>query len=159
MLYTAIAAVAFAATVAAAPSAETKKRASGSDQNISIYRFGDPAGCHDVLRVSGACGISTYFKNVDQAASFVAIPSKLFDKFTPNDPKSPTTKAAPQTNTLCGKTITITHNGVTKTAIVADRNFSNDNSIDTCMDIWSAFGGKDGDGTVIHGATWSVDGV
>ncbi|KAJ3497885.1 hypothetical protein NLG97_g1553 [Lecanicillium saksenae] len=148
MLYTAIAGLALAATAAAAPSTEIEKRAGGGNQNISIYRYGDAKQCHHILRDAGACGISTYFKNVNQEASFVAMPATIFDKY-----------GSAQHNKLCGKTVTIKHNGVTKTAIVADRNLSNDHSIDTCLDIWKAFGGKDNDGTLIRGATWSVNGV
>ncbi|KAJ2976718.1 hypothetical protein NQ176_g4779 [Zarea fungicola] len=73
------------------------------------------------------------------------MPAGVFDKF-----------GSAQHNTLCGKTIKITRNGVTKTAIVADRNLSVDNSIDTCLDIWTAFGGHDNDGSLIHGASWTI---
>lgn len=141
---------ALAATAAAAPSANEERAAqvSKNNQNISIYRFGDATQCHHILRDSGACGISTYFKNVNQEASFVAMPSDVFDQY-----------GSAQHNKLCGKTIKITKNGVTKTAIVADRNLSNDHSIDVCLDIWKAFGGKDNDGTLIRGASWTIDGV
>lgn len=145
MQYTAVITLAVAAIAAARPN---EALVSGSDQNISIYAFGDAGSCHHTLRDFGACGISTFFKNVNQDASFVAMPSGVFDRY-----------GSGQHNRLCGKTITITKNGVTKTAIVADRNVSVDNSIDTCLDIWTAFGRHDGDGTLIHGATWNIDGV
>lgn len=120
-------------------------QAHSDNANGSIYRFGDANECHRILREYGACGISTYFQNVDPNASFVAMPSGVFDQF-----------GSAQHNTLCGKTITISHNGVTRTGIVADRNLSNDNSIDMCLDLWTAFGGHDNDGTVIHNMSFSV---
>lgn len=132
-------------SVSAAPTEEIAKRASGSNTNGSIFRFGSASQCHDILRTSGACGISTYFKNVSPKKSFVAMPSEIFDQYGQS-----------QHNTLCGKTITMKHNGVTKTAIVADRNLSNDHSIDMCLDLWQAFGGHDGDGTLIKGFSWSI---
>lgn len=146
-----VAALAFTASAAPAKeerAAQLSKRLSKSNQNISIFAFGDATRCHHTLRDSGACGISTFFKNVNQEASFVAMPADVFDQH-----------GSAQHNTLCGKTIKITHNGVTKTAIVADRNLSNDHSIDTCLDIWQAFGGHDGDGTIIRGASWTIAGV
>ncbi|OAA65127.1 hypothetical protein LEL_10574 [Akanthomyces lecanii RCEF 1005] len=115
------------------------------DQNISIYSFDEAMECHHILRDYGACGISMYFKGVDQEASFVAMPAKIFDEH-----------GSAQNNELCGQTIRITHQGVSRTAIVADRNLSPDNSIDTCLDIWQAFGGHKGDGTLIRGASWVI---
>lgn len=61
-----------------------------------------------------------------------------------------------QYNTLCGKKITITKNGVSRTGVIADRNLSNDNSIDMCLDLWTAFGGRDNDGTVIRGLSFDI---
>ncbi|CEJ81208.1 hypothetical protein VHEMI01350 [[Torrubiella] hemipterigena] len=117
----------------------------GDNANGSIYRFGDANECHRILREYGACGISTYFQNVDPNSSFVAMPSGIFDKY-----------GSAQHNTLCGKKITIKHNGVTRTGVVADRNLSNDNSIDMCLDLWTAFGGHDNDGTVIHNMSFDI---
>lgn len=119
--------------------------AHSDNANGSIYRFGDATECHNILRDYGACGISTYFKNVNQGASFVAMPANVFDQY-----------GAAQNNKLCGKTITITHNGVTRTGVVADRNLSNDDSIDMCLDLWTAFGGHDNDGTVIHNMSFDI---
>ncbi|KAK3181599.1 hypothetical protein K4F52_007154 [Lecanicillium sp. MT-2017a] len=133
------------AVLAVAVSAAPEKRASGSNQNGSIYRYGNAQECHHILRDYGACGISTYFKNVNQEASFVAMPADVFDRY-----------GSAQHNSLCGKTITMKRNGVTRTAIVADRNLSNDHSIDMCLDLWTAFGGHDNDGTVIHGFNWNI---
>ncbi|KAJ2983471.1 hypothetical protein NQ176_g658 [Zarea fungicola] len=113
--------------------------------NGSIYRFGDANECHRILRDYGACGISTYFQNVDPNASFVAMPAGFFDQY-----------GAAQHNSLCGKTITISKNGVSRTGVVADRNLSSDNSIDMCLDLWTAFGGQDNDGTVIHGMSFDI---
>lgn len=117
----------------------------GDNANGSIYRFGDANECHRILREYGACGISTYFQNVDPNSSFVAMPSGIFDQY-----------GSAQHNTLCGKKITITKNGVSRTGVVADRNLSNDNSIDMCLDLWTAYGGRDGDGTVIHGMSFDI---
>ncbi|KAJ6781218.1 hypothetical protein PWT90_10416 [Aphanocladium album] len=113
--------------------------------NGSIFAFGDANSCHNILRQHGACGISTYFQNVDPNSSFVAMPSGIFDRY-----------GFAQHNSLCGKTITITHNGVTRTGVVADRNLSNDNSIDMCLDLWTAFGGRDGDGSIFHDISFSI---
>lgn len=113
--------------------------------NGSIFAYGDANACHNTLRQYGACGISTYFQNVDPNSSFVALPSGIFDQF-----------GASQHNTLCGKTITITYNGVTRTGVVADRNVSADNSIDMCLDLWTAFGGRDGDGSIFHNMSFSI---
>ncbi|KAK5991661.1 hypothetical protein PT974_07694 [Cladobotryum mycophilum] len=136
-----------AATAAAAPTTEEKRAtANGSNQNGSIFRFGSAADCNKIFRQSGACGISTYFKNVNPQATFVAMPAEVFDKY-----------GAAQHNKLCGKQITMTRNGVTRTAIVADRNLSQDHSIDMCLDNWTAFGGKDNDGTLRRGIQWSIN--
>lgn len=136
-----------AATTSAAPSEMQKReQVTGNNQNGSIFQFGDAKKCNNTFRQSGACGISTYFKNVDPNSSFVAMPAEVFDKY-----------GSAQHNRLCGKTITMTHNGVTRTAIVADRNLSNDHSIDMCLDLWQAFGGHDNDGTVIHNFSWKIN--
>lgn len=74
------------------------------------------------------------------------MPSGVFDNY-----------GMSQHNKLCGKTITMTYKGETRTAIVADRNVSKDNSIDMCLDIWKAFGGKDGDGTLRKGIKWTIN--
>lgn len=141
-----VAALTLSLSVSAAPTEEiTKRTASGSNTNGSIYAFGSASSCHKILRTGGACGLSTYFPDVDSRASFVAMPSEVFDKYGQS-----------QHNTLCGKTITMKHNGVTKKAIVADRNLSVDHSIDMCLDLWQAFGGHDGDGTLIKGFSWSI---
>ncbi|KAK1242965.1 hypothetical protein MKX08_005777 [Trichoderma sp. CBMAI-0020] len=141
------AALVLSLSVSAAPTEEITKResADGYGTNGSIYKYGDPSNCHDTLRVSGACGISTYNTQIGAEHSFVAMPSDVFDKY-----------GQFQNNKLCGKTITMTHNGVTRTAIVADRNYSKDHSIDMCLDLWEAFGGHDQDGTLIRNFTWSV---
>ncbi|KAL7893132.1 hypothetical protein HDV63DRAFT_368760 [Trichoderma sp. SZMC 28014] len=140
-----VAALVLSLGVSAAPTEEMAKRASGSNTNGSIYRYGSATDCHNLLREYGACGISTFFNNISPNKSFVAMPSEIFDQY-----------GQFQNNKLCGKTITIKHNGVTKTAIVADRNVSNDHSIDMCLDLWQAFGGHDGDGTLIKGLSWTV---
>ncbi|KAL6904079.1 hypothetical protein GGI43DRAFT_381770 [Trichoderma evansii] len=141
-----VAALVLSLSVSAAPVEENAQAtASGSGTNGSIYRFGSASQCHQILRTAGACGISTYFKNVDPKASFVAMPADVFDKYGQS-----------QHNKLCGKVITMKHNGVTKKAVVADRNLSNDHSIDMCLDLWQAFGGHDNDGTLIKGFSWSI---
>ncbi|KAJ6781964.1 hypothetical protein PWT90_02029 [Aphanocladium album] len=115
--------------------------------NGSIYAYGDANACHNTFRKVGACGISAYFEDVDPNASLVAVPSGIFDRY-----------GSAQHNSLCGKTITITHNGVTRTGVVADRNVSKDNSIDMCLDLWTAFGGRDGDGSIFHDMSFSIAG-
>lgn len=116
-----------------------------SDVNGSIYRFGSANDCRQVFREVGACGISTYFPNVPSDSSFVAMPAGVFDQY-----------GSAQHNTLCGKTITLTHNGVSRTAVVADRNLSDDNSIDMCLDLWTAFGGHDRDGTLFRSVSFNM---
>jgi hypothetical protein len=49
------------------------------------------------------------------------------------------------------------YNGVTQKAIVADQNVGGDNSVDMCLGQWEAFGGRDGDGSILRGMTWSTD--
>lgn len=140
-----VAALMLSLSASAAPTENAKAAVSGSNTNGSIFRFGSASQCHEILRTAGACGISTYFKGVNSKSSFVAMPAEIFDKHGQS-----------QHNTLCGKTITLTHNGVTKKGVVADRNLSNDHSIDMCLDLWQAFGGHDNDGTLIKGITWSI---
>lgn len=151
MQFTATLAAAILATVAsAAPSTRLAARetiASGTDQNGSIFQFGDAAAARSTLYTAGACGLSTYFADqVDPAMPLVAMPSGVFDQY-----------GASQNNQLCAKVITMTNNGVTQQAVVADRNLSADNSIDMTSDLWVAFGGVDGDGTLIPGFSWTID--
>lgn len=146
---TTLVAAALALTVSAAPSGEMEARAApvtGSNTPGSIFQFGDYKKCRKIFRDSGACGISTYFKNVDPNMPLVALPSGYFDKHGPSD----------QGNKLCGKVITMTHNGVTKKAVVADENTSSEQSIDMCLELWQAFGGHDNDGTLIKPFSWSI---
>lgn len=134
--------------LAAPNSAEVNKRsiASGSNTNGSIFQFGSASSCYQIFWKSGACGLSTYFNGkVDRSLPLVAVPSHVFDKY-----------GQAQDNKLCGKVITMTHNGVTKKAVVADENTSNEQSIDMCLDLWKAFGGHDNDGTLIKGFKWSI---
>lgn len=138
-----------AVAVSAAPSGDVEARASpvtGSNTPGSIFQFGSDANCNAIFRKSGACGISTYFKNTPKDAALIALPSHYFDAHGASD----------QTNKLCGKTITMTHNGVTRKAIVADENTSNEQSIDMCLSMWQAFGGHDNDGTLIKPFSWSI---
>jgi hypothetical protein len=141
-----LAVLALALTATASPTPEMAARAtvSGSNTNGSIFRFGSATECRKIFRVSGACGISTYFPNTPDM-SLVAMPADVFDRY-----------GQAQHNSLCGKVITMKHNGVTKKAIVADRNLSNDHSIDMCLDLWQAFGGHNNDGSIIKGFSWSV---
>ena len=118
----------------------------GSNTPGSIFMFGSAANCRATFNQHGACGISTYFPHVDVKLPLVAMPSGVFDKY-----------GAAQHNTLCGKTITMTHNGVTRKAVVADENTSAEQSIDMCLDLWTAFGGHDNDGTIIKPFSWSIN--
>lgn len=77
MQYTGI----FSLTLAAVAAVQTEAIASGSRQSISMYAFVDARHWHHTLRDFGACGISTYFKNINQDASFVAMPSGVFDRY------------------------------------------------------------------------------
>ncbi|KAM0260062.1 hypothetical protein ACHAQJ_002986 [Trichoderma viride] len=120
---------------------------SGSGTPGSIFQFGSPSNCRELFWDFGACGLSTFFANeVSSSMSLVALPSGIFEKYGPSD----------QGNSLCAKVITMTHNGVTRQAVVADENTSSEQSIDMCLDLWQAFGGHDGDGTLIESFTWSI---
>ncbi|EHK46097.1 uncharacterized protein TrAtP1_013207 [Trichoderma atroviride] len=133
-------------SVSAAPTELTKGEiVTRSGTNGSIYSFESASNCHGILRKYGSCGISTYHPEIGEQNSFVAMPYNEFDKY-----------GQAQNNKLCGKTIVMKHNGVTKTATVADRNVSDDHSIDMCLDLWEAFGGHNGDGTVIRNFSWSI---
>ncbi|KAF7563422.1 hypothetical protein G7046_g705 [Stylonectria norvegica] len=124
-------------------------RATVSGNNAgSIFQFGSDANCRALFWQYGACGLSTYFNNgqVDPNLPLVAIPGAIFNQY-----------GASQNNKLCAKTITISHNGVTRQAVVADQNVGGDNSIDMCLGMWQAFGGHDNDGSIITGMTWSIN--
>lgn len=120
---------------------------SGSNPG-SIFQFGDTNACRDLFWQDGACGLSTYFNNgqVDPNMPLVAIPGSIFSQY-----------GNWQNNRLCAKTITMHYNGVTQKAIIADQNVGGDNSVDMCLDMWQAFGGRDGDGSILRGMTWSID--
>ncbi|KAF3066092.1 hypothetical protein CFAM422_009171 [Trichoderma lentiforme] len=137
----AIAASVLAATASAAPAT-----VSGTNTNGSIFMFGDPAPARNLLNQFGACGLTTYFQGqVPDDMPLVAMPANIFDQF-----------GSAQHNTLCAKIITLTRNGVTRQAAIADRNLSNTNSIDMTLDLWEAFGGHDNDGSIIPGFSWSI---
>ncbi|KAK4069109.1 hypothetical protein J3E68DRAFT_449822 [Trichoderma sp. SZMC 28012] len=137
----AIAASVLAATASAAPAT-----VSGTNTNGSIFMFGDPAPARNLLNQFGACGLTTYFVGqVPDDMPLVAMPANIFDQF-----------GSAQHNTLCAKIITLTRNGVTRQAAIADRNLSNTNSIDMTLDLWEAFGGHDNDGSIIPGFSWSI---
>lgn len=136
-----------ASASATANSDNTSKRETVSGtSNGSIFMFGSASNCRKTFWQYGACGLSTYFKDkVDPKMPLVAMPSHFFDKY-----------GQAQNNRLCGKVITMTHNGVTKKAVVADENTSNEQTIDMCLDSWQAFGGHDNDGTLIKNIKWSI---
>lgn len=140
-----IATFVLAMTASAAPSVKRQNIIASGDNTVgSIFMFGDPAPARQILYTGGSCGLSTYFPNaVDPSVPLVAMPAQVFDQF-----------GAAQHNQLCAKIITINHNGVTRQAAVADRNASP--SIDMTLDLWEAFGGHDGDGSVIQGFSWSI---
>ncbi|KAL7787050.1 hypothetical protein V8C37DRAFT_274398 [Trichoderma ceciliae] len=144
--------IALALTASAAPVEEEKhtERAapvSGSGTPGSIFQFGSASNCRSIFWQYGACGLSTFFADkVPASMPLVALPSGIFDKHGPSD----------QGNSLCAKVINLTHNGVTRQAVVADENTSSEQSIDMCLDLWQAFGGHDNDGTLIKPFTWSI---
>ncbi|KAH6605394.1 hypothetical protein Trco_007101 [Trichoderma cornu-damae] len=141
-----IATFALALTASAAPAEKPRGILASGTNNGSIFMYGDPAPARQLFYVYGACGLSTFFASqVDPSMPLIAMPSGVFDLY-----------GSAQHNTLCAKVITITKNGVTRQAVVADRNVSVDNSIDMTLDLWEAFGGHDGDGTLIPGLTWSI---
>ncbi|KAL6862104.1 hypothetical protein J3F83DRAFT_762802 [Trichoderma novae-zelandiae] len=142
-----IASLALALTASASPIAENKAAAvSGSGTNGSIFMFGSASNCRQIFYDFGACGLSTFFADkVPSNLPLVAIPSGIFDRF-----------GEAQDNSLCAKIITMTHNGVTRQAVVADENTSSEQSIDMCLDLWQAFGGHDNDGSLITNFSWSI---
>lgn len=144
-----VAALVLAFTASAAPTHVKKDTiASGTDTNGSIFMFGDASASRQIEFTSGACGLSTYFADqVDPNMPLIAMPADVFDQF-----------GSSQSNTLCAKVITMTLNGVTRQAVVSDRNLSDSHSIDMGLDLWEAFGGHDNDGTIIPGFTWSIEG-
>ncbi|KID81657.1 hypothetical protein MAJ_11380, partial [Metarhizium majus ARSEF 297] len=120
--------------------------ASGKDTNGSIFMFGDQEKCREAFWTRGACGLSTYFKDSNpNNLPLVALPSGIFDPH-----------GQAQNNKLCGKVITMTRQGVTQQALVADENMSSEQSIDMCLDMWKKFGGRDNDGTLREGIEWSI---
>lgn len=129
---------------------ELSSRATVSGTNPgSIFQFGNAAACRQLFWQYGACGLSTYFQGkVDPNVPLVAVPGSVFSKY-----------GNAQNNKLCAKIITMKRNGVTRQAVVADQNVGGDNSIDMCLDLWQAFGGKDGDGSILKGMTWSIANV
>lgn len=137
----------FSLAIAASVLASTASAViTGTNQNGSIFMFGNPAPARSLLYNYGACGLSTYFPGkVPASMPLVAMPAGVFDKY-----------GSAQHNTLCGKIITISRNGVTRQAAIADRNLSADNSIDMTLDLWQAFGGHDNDGSLIRGFSWSI---
>lgn len=140
-----IATLVLAITASAAPNSKRQNIiASGDNMQGSIFEFGDPAPARQAFYTAGACGLSTYFPNaVDPSMPLVAMPAAVFDQY-----------GAAQHNQLCAKIITMSHNGVTRQAAIADRNSFD--SIDMTLDLWEAFGGHDGDGTIIQGFSWSI---
>lgn len=124
----------------------TKRAAVTGTSNGSIFMFGSASACRKTFYDYGACGLSTYFKGkVDPNMPLIAMPSHIFDKY-----------GQAQNNKLCAKVITMTHNGVTRKAVVADENTSNEQTIDMCLENWQAFGGHDNDGTLIKNINWSI---
>ncbi|OAA43707.1 hypothetical protein NOR_04282 [Metarhizium rileyi] len=138
--------LALPATAAPVPDITARAAAGGTNVNGSIYAFGSPAACRQAFYNSGACGLSARRKNVDPKISLIALPSAIFDKAA----------SSAQAGSLCGRVITMKRNGVKRKAMVADRNQGPDNSIDMCLDLWQAFGGRDRDGTLLRGFSWEV---
>lgn len=149
MQFTTVLATAILAITASAAPTDVESRAAQANVNGnnagSIFMFGDDSRCRQTFWTGGACGLSTYFKNTPANMPLVAIPGAVFSKY-----------GSAQHNKLCGKVITMTHNGKTQKAIVADQNVGGDNSIDMCLNQWKGFGGKDNDGSIIKGISWSI---
>lgn len=135
-------------TASAIPTQQPKEIiVSGQDQNGSIFMFGDPVVSRNIEYTAGACGLSTYFSDqIDPSMSLVAMPAGVFDLF-----------GSAQNNRLCAKVITMARDGLTRQAIVSDRNLSEDNSIDMGLELWEVFGGSDNDGSIIRGFSWSIE--
>lgn len=136
-----------AVAVCAAPAEQQSKQAPVTGKsNGSIFMFGDTNKCRQTFWRYGACGLSTYFADkVDKNMPLVAMPTGTFDRY-----------GEAQDNKLCGKVITMSHNGVTRKAVVADENTSSEQTIDMCLENWQAFGGHDNDGTLIRNINWSI---
>jgi hypothetical protein len=122
--------------------------ASGTDTQGSIFQFGDPVAARELFWQYGACGLSTYFADqVDPGMSLIAMPAIVFDTY-----------GSAQNNALCAKIITMTRAGISRQAVIADRNLSESDSIDMTLDMWESFGGHDNDGTIITGFAWFIEG-
>jgi len=100
----------------------------------SIFSFDGSA--RDSFYNAGSCGLSTYFASaVPGDMPLVAMSASVMSPH-----------GASQSNSYCGKVINIKGpNGVIKKAMIADT--AGANIIDMCMELWTSFGGHDGDGT------------
>jgi hypothetical protein len=115
---------------------------------LTNYQFGDPAAARQLFNQYGSCGISTYFPTaVPASMPLVAMPYSIMQSY-----------GFAQHNTLCAKIITMTVNGVTRKAAIADTNVSDTHSIDMTSDLWVAFGQPANDGSIIRSVTWSIEG-
>lgn len=110
--------------------------------NGSIYSFADGASYNEIFYTAGNCGLSTYFSsNIPSSSTIplVAMASAVMSQF-----------GYSQNNELCGRTIEITGaNHVVQQAAIADT--AGTDIINMCIDLWEAFGGQDGDGTIMSG--------
>jgi hypothetical protein len=132
--------LALGASATPTPSSENLVVARGAASGTNtgtIYAFGDDAAARNTLYTVGSCGLSTYFASqVKTTDHLVAMPQSIMTQY-----------GASQHNTLCAKKVTMTSNGKTEYALVADTNVSPENSIDMTSALWIAFGMKDGDGS------------
>ncbi|KAH8590951.1 hypothetical protein B0O99DRAFT_598489 [Bisporella sp. PMI_857] len=137
-----------ATTFAAAVTPPTRAVILSGTNAGSIYMFGDPAAARQLFNQYGSCGISTYFPTaVPASIPLVAMPYSIMQSY-----------GFAQHNTLCAKIITMTVNGVTRKAAIADTNVSDTHSIDMTSDLWVAFGQPANDGSIIRSVTWSIEG-
>ncbi|CAG8556234.1 3652_t:CDS:1 [Paraglomus occultum] len=89
----------------------------------------------------GACGVSNTSNDL-----VVSIPAKIFDKFTPHK--------NPNENTLCGKQVSIEHEGIVIYAVIADRcSGCSKNNIDLSL---SAFALLDDPNKGVISVTWKI---
>lgn len=123
-----------------------KRDPSGTNAG-SLYSF-DP-NARQTFYTHGSCGLSTYFVGkVPANMPLVAMPNSVMDAY-----------GFAQHNTLCGKIVTMTANGITQQAAIADRNYGGDNSIDMTIDVWTKFGQPSWDASIIRSLKWSVGGT
>ncbi|KAH0592446.1 hypothetical protein MHUMG1_09832 [Metarhizium humberi] len=116
--------------------------AAGTNMGGTIYKY-ELDQCLKDFETQGACELKANYPNSNpNKLSLVALPSVEFDKAGKDK--------------VCGKVISMTYNGKTQQALVADRNAGAKPSIDMCTDVWKEFGLEVAVGRLEGGIDWSI---